>query len=238
MAEKRLNNTNSNGESFLSKLDRAAEEYLDKKCLESGFNVEGIKGFSVALAACANLPTKSGRFTIVGFQEYDDNKEHTAIVHGRVAGSEDCPLRIHSQCHTGDVLGSLRCDCQDQLAASLEYIAAQPFGVVIYLQQEGRGIGLINKIRAYHLQDMGFDTVDANTCLGFPADARDYRVASEIIQLLNIKSVVLLTNNPHKLEGLEKEGIQVKRRIPLVIEANKYNRDYLKTKSKRMGHLF
>jgi GTP cyclohydrolase II len=110
--------------------------------------------------------------------------------------------------------------------------------VVIYLQQEGRGIGLINKLRAYHLQDMGFDTVDANTCLGFPVDARDYRVASEIIQLLNIKSVALLTNNPEKIEGLKKEGIQVTKRIPLVIEANRHNREYLKTKRKRMGHLF
>ncbi len=238
MRGKTSNSPESNDEGFLSKLDQTAAEYLDKKCLESGFNVEGIKGFSVQLAACANLPTKNGTFTIAGFREYDDNKEHTAIINGRVAGSEDCPLRIHSQCHTGDVLGSLRCDCQDQLAASIQYIASQPRGVVIYLQQEGRGIGLINKIRAYHLQDMGFDTVDANTCLGFPADARDYRVASEIIQLLNIKSVALMTNNPKKIEGLEKEGIQVTRRILIIIKANQYNQKYLKTKSKRMGHLY
>ncbi len=238
MAENTSKSEETNGESFLSKLERTAKEYLDRKCLESGFNVEGIKGSSVQLAACANLPTKYGIFTIVGFREFNDDKEHTAIVNGRVAGSESCPLRIHSQCHTGDVLGSLRCDCQDQLQAAIQYVSTQPLGVIIYLQQEGRGIGLINKIRAYHLQDMGFDTVDANTCLGFPADARDYRVASEIIKLLNMKSVALLTNNPQKIEGLKKEGIRVTKRIPLVIEANRYNRKYLKTKRERMGHLF
>ena len=200
--------------------------------------MEDRRGFTVRLQACADLPTKHGPFLIAAFSDSASGKEHTAIIKGEIAGSKDCPVRIHSQCHTGDVIGSLRCDCRAQLEASLAYIAARPCGVVIYLQQEGRGIGLINKIRAYNLQDMGFDTVDANVCLGFPADARDYRTASEIIQLLDIRSVALLTNNPSKIAGLKKHGIRVTRRIPLVIAANDHNRDYLETKRERMGHLY
>jgi GTP cyclohydrolase II len=191
----------------------------------------------VVVAAQAELPTKWGKFTIYGFIDETNGDEHTAIVHGEVGGAESCPVRVHSQCHTGDVLGSLRCDCQAQLERALEYIASQPFGVVIYLQQEGRGIGLINKLRAYHLQDLGMDTVDANLFLGFPSDARSYEVAASILEILGIRSIGLMTNNPTKISQLRAHGVAVESRIPIVIESNSHNEGYLDTKRKRMGHL-
>ena len=231
------NEENTGNPDFSAQLEQTANDYIFKKCLECGFDVEWREGFSVHLAACAELPTRFGTFVIAAFSEESNQKEHTAIVHGSVVGEQDCPLRVHSQCHTGDVFNSLRCDCRSQLEAALEYIASRPCGVVIYLKQEGRGIGLINKIRAYHLQDMGFDTVDANTCLGFPEDARDYRVASEIIQLLRIRSIALLTNNPRKIKGLKKEGITVTRRIPVLVGETSFNKKYIQTKRDRMGHL-
>ncbi len=147
------------------------------------------------------------------------------------------PLRVHSECHTGDVWGSLRCDCRDQLEAATRYIAAQECGVVIYLKQEGRGIGLLNKIRAYQLQDLGLDTVEANQYLDLPVDARDYKVAAKIIKLLKIRSVVLLTNNPDKIEQLKQAKIDVDGRIPIVIPANRHDEDYLDVKKKKMGHM-
>ena len=192
----------------------------------------------VDMVATADLPTRFGHFKIVGFREIGTEKEHTAILHGDVVSGEDIPVRIHSQCHTGDVLGSLRCDCRDQLEAGLDYISKQDMGILIYLAQEGRGIGLVNKIRAYHLQDMGFDTVDANEHLGFPSDARDYGVAASIIETLEVQSVAVLTNNPDKISGLEAYGVRVTRRIPLVAESNVYNESYLSTKRERMGHLY
>lgn len=199
---------------------------------------EEIAGTEVRLVASASLPTPYGEFRIVGFVDELDGKEHTAVINGGVEDAVECPVRVHSECHTGDIFHSLRCDCGAQLEASLELISRAGKGVVIYLKQEGRGIGLLNKIRAYQLQDMGMDTVDANEHLGFPGDMRDYRVASRIISLLGIRSVALLTNNPSKIDGLRAYGISVVRRIPVTIAPNTYNARYLRTKQVRMGHLF
>ena len=192
----------------------------------------------VVFKAKASLPSRFGEFSIHGFLETPSGKEHTAIVRGDVADRQDCPLRIHSECHTGDVMGSLRCDCRDQLEASLRYIAALPFGAVVYLRQEGRDIGLVNKIRAYSLQDIGMDTVEANVELGFAEDARNYEVAAAIIEQLGIKTVALMTNNPDKIEQIEGCGIRVVRRIPVVIDATPHSERYLQTKKERMRHLF
>ena len=192
---------------------------------------------AVRLVAQAAFPTLFGEFTLIGFADRGSGGELTAVVRGQVRGAADCPVRVHSECHTGDIFGSLRCDCREQLEVSLRYIAARECGAVIYLRQEGRGIGLLNKIRAYELQDQGLDSVDANERLGFPADARDYRTAARIIELLGIASVRLLTNNPAKISGLEQEGISVTGRVPVVTAANRFNARYLATKRTRFNHL-
>jgi GTP cyclohydrolase II len=191
----------------------------------------------VTFVAQAKLPTRYGDFIIAGFRTSRGGKEHTALIRGDVSGKSGVPVRIHSECHTGDIFGSLKCDCREQLDASIRYIASKQFGVLIYLRQEGRGIGLLNKIKAYHLQDLGLDTIEANECLGFPGDLREYSDAAKIISILQIKSVALLTNNPEKIEGIKKEGIEVTCRIPLRATPNKHNRRYLTTKLKKMGHL-
>jgi GTP cyclohydrolase II len=191
----------------------------------------------VEFVAQASLPTRYGEFTIHGFRERSTGKEHTAVVRGDVSDKERCPVRVHSECHTGDVLGSLRCDCRDQLEASLRHIAGEPHGVVIYLRQEGRGIGLLNKIRAYSMQDLGFDTVEANTYLGLPEDARDYTVAAEIVRALGIRSILLMTNNPDKIDKLLAAGTPVVGRIPLICPPNAHSNRYLRTKRKRMRHM-
>ena len=161
--------------------------------------------------------------------------EHVALIVGQPNG--EAPLvRLHSECLTGDVLGSLKCDCGPQLDAALRLIAANGWGILLYLRQEGRGIGLINKLRAYQLQDQGFDTVDANIRLGFAVDARDFSVAAQMLRLLSISEVRLLTNNPEKVAGLEAEGIKVAERLPLKITANPHNAHYLATKRDRTGH--
>jgi GTP cyclohydrolase II len=200
-------------------------------------NLVNRKLAEVELVSKAKLPTRFGIFTIYGFLDHHDGKEHTAMVHGDVQGAEACPVRIHSECHTGDIWFSLRCDCREQLEASLKYIKSQERGVIVYLRQEGRGIGLLNKLKAYDLQDRGFDTVDANNRLGFPTDARSYESAAEIIRLLGIESVALITNNPDKISGLEREQISVTRRIPVIIPSNLHNQRYLRTKKERLGHL-
>lgn len=192
----------------------------------------------VRLIASAKLPTRRGEFTMYGFFDARDRLEHTAIVKGDVAGQSDVPVRVHSECHTGDVWGSLRCDCRDQLEAAVDYVAASERGAVIYMKQEGRGIGLLNKIKAYQLQDLGLDTIEANHYLGFPAEARDYKIAAAILSLLEISSVALLSNNPDKIEKLEAEGITITRRLPIVISPNRFNQTYLDTKRTKMGHLF
>jgi GTP cyclohydrolase II len=191
----------------------------------------------IELVSKAKLPTRFGIFTIYGFLDHRDGKEHTAMVHGEVRGAEACPVRVHSECHTGDIWFSLRCDCREQLDASLNYINSRQRGVVIYLRQEGRGIGLLNKLKAYDLQDRGLDTVDANNQLGLPTDARSYEAAAEIIRLLGIESVALMTNNPDKIKGLRMNRITVTDRIPVVIRSNLHNKRYLRTKKERLGHL-
>ena len=192
----------------------------------------------VQLVAGVDLPTRHGRFMLYGFYEASNGAEHTAIVHGKVDQAVDCPVRLHSECHTGDVWGSLRCDCREQLEAAIQYVASQERGAVVYLRQEGRGIGLLNKIKAYQLQELGLDTVEANEYLGYPAEARDYGVAARILALLGIQSVALLTNNPDKIEKLTAEGVAVTRRIPLEMPANPHNEFYLATKKRKMGHLY
>jgi GTP cyclohydrolase II len=193
--------------------------------------------FCVQLVAHAHLPSRFGSFELYGFYDAREDKEHTAMVHGDVAGKKDVPVRVHSECHTGDVLGSLRCDCRDQLEASLRFVATQECGAVVYLKQEGRGIGLLNKIKAYRLQELGLDTVEANLYLGFPDEARDYKVAAKILGLLKIESLRLLTNNPDKITKLRAEGVAVEGRIPLVIAPNAHDEGYLAVKREKMGHL-
>lgn len=191
----------------------------------------------VRVVALAELPTRFGEFHIIAFENNRDGKEHVAIVKGDVIGAKDAPVRIHSECLTGDALGSLRCDCRDQLESSLKAIGQMERGMVLYLRQEGRGIGLTNKIRAYSLQDQGLDTVEANHALGFRDDERDYAVAAHMLMSLKIESVRLITNNPKKIQQLVDYGIQVTDRIPHIMEPNDYNRFYLETKAAKSGHL-
>ena len=185
----------------------------------------------------ANMPTDNGTFKIVGFENHIDSKEHIALVKGDVKGKEGVTVRIHSECFTGDILGSLRCDCGSQLKTAMRRIDKLGEGVILYLRQEGRGIGLLNKLRAYNLQEEGMDTLDANLHLGFGADMRDYAVAAQMLKALGVKSIKLLTNNPLKINGLEEYGIPVVEREEIEIEHNKVNKIYLKTKKERMGHL-
>ena len=185
----------------------------------------------------ANMPTDSGTFKIVGFDNLIDDKEHIALVKGDVVGKENVTVRIHSECFTGDILGSLRCDCGSQLKTAMRRIDKLGEGIILYLRQEGRGIGLLNKLRAYNLQEEGMDTLDANLHLGFGADMRDYAVAAQMLKALGVKSIKLLTNNPLKINGLEEYGMPVVEREEIEIEANKINKLYLKTKKERMGHL-
>jgi len=196
----------------------------------------GAHRICVRVDAVADLPTRFGRFRIVAFWNNRDGKEHVALVHGDVLGASNVLTRLHSECLTGDALGSLRCDCRDQLGVALERIAQERCGVLLYLRQEGRGIGLRNKIRAYELQDGGLDTVDANLALGFRDDERDYAVAAHMIASLTVRSVRLLTNNPRKVNELRDYGAVVTERVPHVIPANAHNRFYLETKAARSGH--
>jgi GTP cyclohydrolase II len=194
----------------------------------------------VTQIAVAALPTRFGHFSIAIFGVDGTPGESVALVRGPlgVLGGETVPLvRLHSECLTGDVLGSLRCDCGEQLQASLELIAQEEAGIVLYLRQEGRGIGLANKIRAYALQDTGLDTVDANLALGLPVDRREYASAAAILRHLGVQRVRLLTNNPLKRAALEQHGVTVVERVPLMVPPNPTNHHYLRTKADRMGHL-
>ena len=183
------------------------------------------------------LPTEHGEFVLHYYSNSIDNKEHIALVKGDVSHKEQVPVRIHSECFTGDVLGSRRCDCGEQLAMAMQLINDAGFGVLIYLRQEGRGIGLLKKLQAYNLQDQGMDTVDANIHLGYLADEREYSIAASILESLQIKSIQLLTNNPKKIDDLKKLGINVQGRIPVEVIAHHDNVDYLKTKAKKMAHM-
>src|SRR6266851_2817074 len=191
----------------------------------------------ITLLSQAALPTRFGEFKVAVFEIDGTPGEAVALMRGPL-GPEVIPLvRLHSECLTGDVLGSLRCDCGQQLSASLARIAQAASGVLLYLRQEGRGIGLANKIRAYALQDTGLDTVDANLALGLPVDRREYASAAEILRALGLRRVRLLTNNPLKSAALERGGIQIVERVPIAMAPNSVNKDYLRTKADRMGHL-
>ncbi|WP_036936890.1 bifunctional 3,4-dihydroxy-2-butanone-4-phosphate synthase/GTP cyclohydrolase II [Pseudobacteroides cellulosolvens] len=189
-------------------------------------------------AADAKMPTVHGEFRIVAFENSINKEHHVALVKGDVTTDEPVLVRVHSECLTGDAFHSLRCDCGEQLNAALKKIADEGRGILLYMRQEGRGIGLVNKIRAYELQDQGKDTVEANVLLGFPPDLRDYGIGAQILCDLGVKKIKLLTNNPKKLVGLKGYGLEVVERIPLQIEGNEVNSFYLKTKKEKMGHLF
>src|ERR1700737_3557628 len=215
--------------------------------LEKGRNalaIEQARGFLhvvplqiVELYAEATLPTKHGPLRALVFRERGTDKEHVAAVKGNLRGAEGVPVRVHSECLTSEILGSLKCDCRDQLEHALDLIGTSERGAVIYLRQEGRGIGLGNKIRAYALQARGADTYEANRALGFGDDLRRYDIAACMLKQLGVRSVDLITNNPLKLAGLAQEGVTVRRRVPSTGAVNPHNLDYLKTKRERAGHL-
>ncbi|HEX6268606.1 MAG TPA: GTP cyclohydrolase II [Anaerolineales bacterium] len=214
------------------KFDRLLQTEGDHEC--EGLGRDRV---CVRIVAMAELPTRFGDFHIVAFQNNRDGKDHVAITKGDVIGASNVPVRLHSECLTGDAIGSLRCDCRDQLEAALKTIGQMDKGMLLYLRQEGRGIGLMNKVRAYSLQDEGLDTVEANLALGFRDDERDYAVAAHMLMSLKIGSVQLMTNNPKKIDQLRQYGIQVNGRIPHIMEPNEHNRFYLETKAAKSGHL-
>jgi len=183
------------------------------------------------------LPTKYGQFELIPFQEKISRLEHIALIKGKFTSNDTILTRIHSACATGDLFGSLKCDCGEQLIQAMKKIEKNGNGIIVYLQQEGRGIGLMNKMKAYKLQESGMDTIEANLHLGFAQDEREYQIGAEILSSLGVKKVKLLTNNIDKILGLEQNGIQVVKRIPLIIHSNPFNMDYLDTKKIRMGHL-
>ncbi|MFQ5793511.1 MAG: bifunctional 3,4-dihydroxy-2-butanone-4-phosphate synthase/GTP cyclohydrolase II [Candidatus Bipolaricaulia bacterium] len=186
--------------------------------------------------AVANLPTRYGNFKIHSYTNRVDGREHVALVLGEIRCQENVLVRVHSECLTGDTFGSLRCDCGDQLQRAMQLIAAEGVGVLLYIRQEGRGIGLKNKICAYELQDKGLDTVEANRQLGFKEDLRDYGIGAQILVDLGLNSIRILTNNPKKVHGLEGYGLKITDQIPIEIEPNEYNLNYLRTKKQKMGH--
>lgn len=196
-----------------------------------------MKQARVANTVRARIPNRYGEFLLYYYENDLDSKEHLALVKGEVESQDDVLVRLHSECLTGDVFGSKRCDCGEQLVEAMRMIGQSERGVLLYLRQEGRGIGLFKKLQAYNLQDQGLDTVDANLELGHQADERDYRIAALILKDLGIRSVRLITNNPHKIEELEQYGICVSERIPIEVGHTFENLHYLKTKAERMAHL-
>jgi GTP cyclohydrolase II len=209
---------------------RLLEEGRDHTC-------PGAPETCVKPVAIAELPSRFGDFHVVAFWNEAGLQDHAAFVHGDVVDRERVLVRLHSECLTGDAIGSLRCDCRDQLIASLERISKCDAGVVLYLRQEGRGIGFANKIRAYQLQDQGYDTVEANEALGFRADEREYGIAAHMLASLHVRSIEIMTNNPAKIEDLRRHGVRIEGRIPLVIPPQAVDRQYLETKRKKLGHL-
>lgn len=192
---------------------------------------------SINKLTCARIPTEVGEFQLCLYRCDHDQKEHLALILGEVRGEEHVLVRVHSECFTGDVLGSRRCDCGEQLQHAMHSIAQAGAGVVVYLRQEGRGIGLLDKLRAYNLQDQGFDTVEANLALGHQPDERDYNVAAGILRDLGVRSIQLLTNNPEKITRLEELGVVISKRIPVESTVHSDNAQYLFTKAMRMNHL-
>ena len=192
----------------------------------------------ISFVETSELPTDIANFKVHAFTEEQNKKDHLVIAFGNLKSSKPILARIHSQCITGESFFSMRCDCRFQLTESLQQIANNKSGVIFYLQQEGRGIGLSNKIRAYKLQDEGMDTVEANHQLGFSEDERNYEIVASMADHLNIHSVDLMTNNPKKIKALEKMGLKVNKRIPIFSESNQHNKKYLTTKAKKLGHLF
>jgi GTP cyclohydrolase II len=192
---------------------------------------------SVRVVAVADLPTQFGEFQVVAFHSPLDGKEHAALVFGDVADQTKVPVRLHSECLTGDAFGSRRCDCREQLELALAEIQQRGIGVLLYLRQEGRGIGLAAKIKAYRLQELGLDTIEANEALGFRADERDYAIAAAMLEVLKVRSVLLMSNNPAKIADLNAHGTRIAGRIPLEVTPNKYNAKYLETKRVKAGHL-
>lgn len=194
-------------------------------------------GQSVRVVAVADLPTRFGEFQVVAFHSPLDGKEHAALVFGDVADQSKVPVRLHSECLTGDAFGSRRCDCREQLELALAEIQRRGIGVLLYLRQEGRGIGLAAKIKAYRLQELGLDTIEANEALGFRADERDYAIAAAMLEVLKVRSVLLMSNNPAKIADLKAHGTRIAGRIPLEVTPNPYNAKYLETKRVKAGHL-
>ena len=192
---------------------------------------------TVKFVASANLPTEWGQFTIHGFEDEDKGKEHVALVLGKIDQDEPLLCRIHSECLTGDSLFSLRCDCGPQLQSAMESVAKEGRGLILYLRQEGRGIGLLNKIKAYALQDSGADTVEANVQLGFEPDSREYQICKPILDYFRVKRVRLMTNNPHKVDALNDMGIEVTEIVPIHTGANPHNESYLSVKVNKLGHI-
>ena len=192
----------------------------------------------VVREAKAKMPTKYGQFDIYGYVNDITGEHHVALVKGEIGDGENVLCRVHSECLTGDVFGSNRCDCGEQLAQAMRQIEKEGRGVLLYMRQEGRGIGLINKLKAYELQEQGFDTVDANIKLGFAPDLREYWVGAQILRDLGVKSLDLLTNNPSKVYGLDGFGLKVSKRVPIEIAPQKYDLGYLRVKKERMGHVF
>jgi 3,4-dihydroxy 2-butanone 4-phosphate synthase/GTP cyclohydrolase II len=219
---------------YLQILDHDIKEY--RSCSFHWDCENCTRNLCISLVGVAELPSLYGHFRILGFANNKDQKDHVAVVKGEVSGKDGVLTRLHSSCLTGDALGSLRCDCGPQLHTALALLEQEKNGLLLYMQQEGRGIGLVNKIRAYQLQDAGFDTYDANLHLGFEPDERDYEVSAAMLDKLGIQSVRLLTNNPDKVEQLERYGVEVTERVPLEVPAQEHDQRYMKTKKERFGH--
>ena len=221
-------------ESYYELREDDIDEY---KACQFGWDCENcLKNLCINLVAVADLPSLYGDFKILGFANNKDHKDHIALVKGDVFGEENVLTRLHSACLTGDALGSMRCDCGPQLHTAMTIMEEEGLALLLYMQQEGRGIGLVNKIKAYQLQDAGFDTYDANLHLGFEPDERDYEISAAMLKKLGVKSVRLLTNNPDKIKQLRAYGVEVTDRVPLELPTHDHDREYMTTKKERFGH--